>query len=479
MKHLTRPEKASVKVVMADIPMSELQGEAATESPNLGIIFLIGYVRQRMPNVNFYYLEPWMTKEEHFETVKKIKPDAYCISFTTPKKKLAYATIKSIRKMLPDVTIVAGGAHPTIDPHEVLRESPTDICVVGEGEEVFFELVRDGFKTSDKVKEASKLLDDIDFFPAWDMVTFDKYDIPLKRNTPIAYVLPSRGCPFKCVFCSNPVWKQRKPWIRQRTPKNVAEEVKFVHGAYGVREIYLRSDTFNSDITWALKVCQEIEKLHLDDTAFQCQLRCDKVPEALAEALKKIGCWLVHLGIESANDRVLNGIRKYITRSDVIKTCETLKRHDIRAYGFFMLYNAWEENGKLEFESSAEVEETLNFAKTLLGQNLLTYISWSIANPIVGSELHTIAEKYDLISDQPFHPMRLPGISEGEMVHNLRRGLQLQLQNGFDKSLISKNDVRAIEKFHTLLELLALEDALTEKSVERKATKNRNDSVGK
>jgi hypothetical protein len=75
--------------------------------------------------------------------------------------------------------------------------------------------------------------------------------------------------------------------------------------------------------------------------------------------------------------------------------------------------------------------------------------------------------------------MRLPGISEGEMAHNLRRGLQLQLQNGFDKGLISKNDVRAIEKFHTLLELLALEDVLAEKSVECKATKNRNDRVGK
>jgi len=452
-----------MKVVMSDIPMANLQGEAATECPNLGLLSLVSYVRERVHDIEWFYLEPWLTKTEHFQRLKEISPDAYCVSFTTPKKMLAFEILKQVRGSFPDMPIVAGGAHPTVNPCEVLGEGCVDVCVVGEGEQAFLNLVKKQFNVKG-IRESPELLKDIDFFLAWDMVRFDKYDIPFKRNSPIAYVLPSRGCPFKCVFCSNPVWKFQKPWVRMRTPKNVADEVKLLHDTYGVEEVYLRSDELNADVPWALKVCKEIEKLGLIDMTFQCQLRCDKVPMRLAEALQRIRCWLVHVGIEARSDRVLKGIQKHITSSQVVRACKNLAKYGVEVYGFFMLYNVWEENGRLQFESTREVEDTLRFADRLLKDNLLSYISWSIANPIVGSELHTIAEKYGLFSGNSLLPMKLPNVSRKEMVHSLRMGLQLQLKNGFDRGLMdTQNATRAMGKFRTLLELLSLEDKETEK----------------
>jgi hypothetical protein len=71
-----------LKVVFADPPFGpESKGEAVTESPNLGILYIIGYAKPRLLNVGFTYLEPFLSIEEHLAEVKEIKPDVYAISF--------------------------------------------------------------------------------------------------------------------------------------------------------------------------------------------------------------------------------------------------------------------------------------------------------------------------------------------------------------------------------------------------------------
>jgi radical SAM superfamily enzyme YgiQ (UPF0313 family) len=457
-----------VKVVLADVPMAHLKGEAVTESPNLGILYLISYARDRLPNVEFRYLEPFLSLEKHLAEIAKLKPDVYGISFTTPKKSLAFEVINRVKQVVPGVLVVAGGPHPTIDPRDVFANSETDICVIGEGEATFSALMKsllenkelsdiEGIMYRDKLgnlhsNPLRKLIDNIDFLPAWDVIDFTKYDGPVRKKYPFAYVLPSRGCPYACTFCSSPVWKLEKPWVRLRSPQNIAEEVKHLYDK-GVREIYIRCDTFNVNIDWAASVCEEIEKLNLKDMYFQCNLRADKFNEKLAEKLKNINCWLVHIGLESVNDRVLKGVNKMITFEDTMQTLNILKKYKIKVYGFFMLYNAWEENGVLNYETTEEVLNTLNIVKKLLKDKLLTYISWSITNPIIGSKLHEIALKHNIISEDKNLPLKLP-IPEEEMRDCLKKGLKLQLWNGIIHRQINLRSMRRVlRKINTILEL--------------------------
>ena len=87
-----------LKVVFADPPFGrESKGEAVTESPNLGILYIIGYAKPRLPDVEFTYLEPFLSMEEHLEKVKEIKPDVYAISFTTPRRDLSFETITKVK----------------------------------------------------------------------------------------------------------------------------------------------------------------------------------------------------------------------------------------------------------------------------------------------------------------------------------------------------------------------------------------------
>jgi len=380
------PPQNKLKVVFADPPFGrESKGEAVTESPNLGILYIIGYAKPRLSEVDFHYLEPFLSMQEHLQKVMKIEPDVYAISFTTPRRDLSFETIAKVKALGLKMLMVAGGAHPTIDPQDVLNNTPIEVCIRGEGEETVTELLKrivekrpvDDVVGTVNVQQDNgirPLLKDIDFFPAWDIIDFENYDVAVSKKKRMAYMLPIRGCPNYCTYCSNPVWKLEKPWIRQRSPKNIAEEVNYLYSR-GIREIYLRSDTFNVDIKWCLETLSEIEKLKLRGMTFQCNLRADKLNDELAKKLQDVNVWLVHIGLESANDRVLKGIGKNVTQIDNVRTLELLKKYHIKVYGFLMLYNAWETNGKLEYESPEEVTNTLKFAKECLRDNLIEYIS--------------------------------------------------------------------------------------------------------
>jgi radical SAM superfamily enzyme YgiQ (UPF0313 family) len=460
------PKEKKLKVVFADPPFGrESKGEAVTESPNLGILYIIGYAKPRLPNVDFTYLEPFLSMEEHIEKVKKIKPDVYAISFTTPRRELSFETISKVEALRLDMHMVAGGAHPTIDPQDVLKNTPIEVCITGEGEETTTELLRKiqakepitdivGTVNKQKNNGVRPLLKNIDFFPAWELIDFENYDIAVSKKKRMAYLLPIRGCPNYCTYCSNPVWKLEKPWVRQRSPKNIAEEIKYLYGR-GIREIYLRSDTFNVDIKWCLEVCNEIQKLNLKGMSFQCNLRADKLNDELAQKLSDIHVWLVHIGLESANDRVLKGIGKNATQADNLRTLELLRKYHIKVYGFLMLYNAWETNDKLEYETPEEVNNTLEFARKSLNENLIEYISWSITNPIIGSKLYEIAKKFDVASYNVKigNCMRLPDISEQQMVEHVKQGMILQLLNGIQKGMITRNNKRAAQKAAKILKM--------------------------
>ncbi|MDR1992733.1 MAG: B12-binding domain-containing radical SAM protein [Nitrososphaerota archaeon] len=459
--------KKKFTVVFADPPFGrESRGEAVSESPNLGILYLIGYARKRLPEVNFFYLEPFLSMAEHLQKVSELNPDVYALSFTTPRRDLSFETITKVKGLGLPMLIIAGGAHATIAPLDILKNTAVDVCIQGEGEETMVELLQKiqanlpitdlaGTINRQKSNRVRPLLLDLNFFPAWDLIDFENYDVAVSKKKRMAYLLPIRGCPNYCTYCSNPVWKLAKPWIRQRSPENIADEIRYLYGR-GIREIYLRSDTFNVDIKWCLQVCDAIKKLELKGMTFQCNLRADKLNDELAKQLHDINVWLVHIGLESANDRVLRGIGKNATQADNVRTLEILRKHKIKVYGFLMLYNAWETNGNLEHETSKEVEVTLEFAKNCLRDNLIEYISWSITNPIIGSKLYDIAQKYDIAvhNIKIGNCMRLSGVSEQQMVEHVKQGMILQLLNGIQKGMITKKSYkRAAQKAVKILNM--------------------------
>lgn len=461
-----------LRIIFADLPTTK--EKYSMNYPNLGILYLIAYLRSKINNLKIHYDEAQYNIKEKISKIEEIQPDIYFLSFASLTSKLAYETIEVIKEQFIDLPIICGGPHPTVAPHEVFKKSKADICVRGEGEETVYELV-EYFKKyphgdSNELKkikgiaykengdvictEKRSLIENLDDIPipAWDLVDLNKYvGNQLRMNTPSTCITTSRGCPYNCVYCSNPVWKENKPWLRMRSPQNIVEEIKLLYNK-GIRELYIRADEFNANLNWSIEVCNEIKELGYNDLYFQCNLHAGLFNEELAKSLGEINCWMVHIGIESGNQRVLDGIQKHITLEQVENTCKLLKKYGIKIFGFFMMYQTWEEDGKLFFETPEEVDNSIRFIKKLYSQNLLDYISWGYATPFPGSKLYDVAEKYNLFKTNNEIKsiweinINLPGVSEKSMKKSRRKGMLYQSYYALKSGGINWRDFENITK---------------------------------
>lgn len=411
--------------------------------PCLGLLYIASYLRKKEPGVKLHYMEGNQSINAHIKSVEDIRPDLYGIYIPTDSAKTAFEIINALKERLPKMPIICGGPHTTALPEDVLNNSQADVCVIGEGEITMSELVsfyKNGGSDLSKIKGIAfksngriartpdrALIDDIDTIPmpAWDLIDIYSYKgRQFKMAKTGMGVLASRGCPYNCTFCSNPVWKIKRPWIRTRSPKSIADEIAYIYRR-GAREIYLRADELNCDMNWATRVCEEIAKLGYKDLFLNVNLRADNMSKSFAQALKDANFWLVYMGIESGNQNVLDGIGKNITLDQAVKSTETLKDAGIKIGGNFMMYNIWEQAGKICFETPEEVDNTISFVKMMYKRKLLDYIAWSITTPYPGSRLWDIALKYGIIKNERKGALQinvdLPGVSKKAMLRSRRK----------------------------------------------------------
>lgn len=438
-----------MKIVIADPPDVTSQWLIANH-PNLGALYIIGYLREKVSGVELHYLDAHLDLCDHMDMLEKIRPDIYGLSVSVMREKDAFRSIRAVKEKFPQLPIVCGGPYPTIMYEDILKSLPVDVCVIGEGEATMAEVI-EVFKGSKRLEEVAgiafmknnqinvtprrSLIPDLDSipFPAWDLIDFKKYNGSFQYMAqPNTVIITSRGCPFNCVFCANAVWKLSKPWLRLRSPENICQEISLLH-RMGIREISIRSDEFNPVLSWAVDFCREIRKLGLKDLFFQGNIRADKMTDELAAEMKKCNFWMVQLGIESGNQRTLDGIGKKITIEQIVQTSRILKRHGIKVYGYIMIYHAWEEDGKFCYESPEDVDRTLAFVRKMKKEKLLDYMSFSTTTPMRGSTLFDIARRHNMlkqdkdVNDLSDFLMVLPDVSEKAMKRSRRKGLLLQL----------------------------------------------------
>ena len=117
-----------------------------------------------------------------------------------------------------------------------------------------------------------------------------------------------------------------------------------------------------------------------------------------------------------------------------------------------MMYQTWEEDGKLFFETPEEVNNSIQFIKKLYSQNLLDYISWGYATPFPGSKLYDVAEKYNLFKANNEIKsiweinINLPGVSEKSMKKSRRKGMLYQSYYALKSGGINWRDFENIAK---------------------------------
>jgi len=447
-----------MKILLINAPKVGRQGVIRMMYPPLGLLYLAAYIREK-ENIKPKVIDGSReTYEDLISYAISFSPDVLGVSFTTQAATGAYNLINDIKKKTDrkDISlIVCGGPHSTAMPEDVLLNSNCDVVVMGEGEITFHEIVKNykersldfsrilgiAYKKGDEVKVNAKrpLIKDLDIlpFPARDLIDLSVYSgLYYKKEKEETYLISSRGCPYNCVYCSNPVWKHNKPWYRLRSPKNVVDEIEYIVNELGIKEIYDQTDEFNGNMKWAKAVCDEIVRRGVK-VSLKAQMRSDNMDGELANKMRAAGFWLGLFGVESGNNKTLKGINKRVTVEENSRALGILKDTGIKTFALLMAFNVWEENGQLCFENKKDTSNTLNYIKKLIRTKKVDLMSWSLTTPYPGSKLYDIANRHNLIPKELIGKwelwdssermiMQLPGIEEKDWIEIQNKGKKIQ-----------------------------------------------------
>ena len=229
--------------------------------------------------------------------------------------------------------LVIGGSGYSLAPKELLQHLDVDFGIVGEGEDVFPQLVRslEGDKPISSsscllVKEeaCSLLIEGARVFP---IQSPDRSLFETNRyfeEGGMGNIQTKRGCPFSCIYCTYPLLEGKK--VRLRKTEDVIEEIQHLTGR-GVDFVYFVDDIFNYPASYAGDLCREMirRKIEVKWTAF---VNPGFLDETLLELMKEAGCMGVEFGTDSGSPRMLGNYKKSFTQEDIIrssKVCSKLK----------------------------------------------------------------------------------------------------------------------------------------------------------
>ena len=388
---------------------------------NLGLAYIISAVKSQH-KIKLVDCVRCRKKLESFldENIGEFIPNIIAFSTTSFTYKKALDILTHLRPKFPRAHVVFGGIHPTLFPDETIAQQGIDAICIGEGELSFPEYLNylehphgdvpkgiwQKLSTGEIVKTSlRKLHDQIDdfLFPDWSDWDTSFYIKNATTYLPNAMILSaSRGCPYKCTFCSNHALSSANTgtWFRQRSAASVIAEIHALYRQYQgqFESLFFYDETFGADIRQARSLCNAIANDAIaQKIPWMCQTRPDVITAEFAELLQKSNCRLVMLGFDSGNDHVRKNILgRNISNEKILNATKLLKEKNIGICGTF-LYGLPEETSQIRLES-------IQLAKKI--SPLAAY--WLRFHPLPQT---TISEKYNLYLNESNsnHWLRGPG----------------------------------------------------------------------
>lgn len=328
--------------------------------------------------------------KEIMSVISQQSPDVIGISATTAKYGSALKVANLAKNFYQNVPIVFGGPHPTLLPEETIKDKNVDIVVRGEGEYTFLDII-ENFDKLNKVlgityKENERiihnptrpLIEKLDYlpFPARHLL-LDK-----EKYHPKAFgdILASRGCPYKCIFCScSKIWTNK---VRFRSPESVVSEIRHLQEKFNTYQFTFQDDTFILNKKWVEHLCDLLKKV---DSQWTAETRADSITDDLIKKMKVAGCEEVRIGVESGDEETLKRLRKGVTLAQIKSSNKILRNNKMRFSAFFMIGFPW--------ETIKEINKTVSLMKELSPHEAIL----SIVTPYPGTELYEIMQSEGLI----------------------------------------------------------------------------------
>lgn len=280
----------------------------------------------------------------------------------------SFTIAKHLKRAMPKLRIFAGGPHADLFKEMILEKAGfIDALSYGDGEEAIVRLAehstgeRAGLaeipnviyrESSNEIRINSKQeIQSLDSLaePAYDEETYPS----MERDQKIKIVTldESRGCPFGCFFCAQPV--KSGHFTREKSSTRIAREIERLARKYGISAFrYAGSSTPGKLMTGVAELLIE-RRIKVKYTSFAEANLLNDLKEM--EFLRDSGLVSLFFGMESGSQEMLDRIHKCLNLEVLKKALKNSRRAGIFTVGS-LIY-------PLPGETAGTREETIRFLR--------------------------------------------------------------------------------------------------------------------
>ncbi len=372
--------------------------------PPLGIGYLSSYVKRQC----------WFVETSFHHTVEELiaaKPDIIAVSSTTENFHHATELARQAKEAL-GVPVIGGGMHITSLPHTL--PGVYDLGVVGEGEQtladicnLYNEVSRPGPEHFRNLKGVAyhedgrvvvgppqDLIKEMDTLPYPDRELIDEgWKVP---NWESVHLVSSRGCPYKCSFCSSALhWKR----FRFFSPEYVAREIEWLRERYNPEILYFFDDLFVGHIgRWREVVRIFRERGIHKGIRFRAYARVDLITQQMADEFAELNFHYIDFGFESNSEPIL----KFLTKTRVTpevnqRAVDMLGKNGLSIGANFIIGSPP--------ETLDDMQQSYDFAER--NRDVIERCSVGPLQPLPGTAVWNIAKMKGLVNETDFDWSRL------------------------------------------------------------------------
>jgi radical SAM superfamily enzyme YgiQ (UPF0313 family) len=366
----------------------------------LGLICLSAYLKQQ--GIPVKVLDAYAENLDVLSIIDRIfreqkVPKIIGINSSSPNINIVHEIARYIKLVQEDIIIVCGGSHATLAREHTLSTGDIDYIVAGEGEIPLSEIVKRAFNgekakeipgvyykpsntsnkiigsSNDKFVELSRLP-----VPDFDSLPIDRYFAVKKR----VYIHTSRGCGFKCIFCSVPRMGDGK--IRILPIETIESHLEKILEKHNPEEFQIVDDNFSHRKGRLIKQFCQLIKRRKWNFKWKCQVRADQLDETIIKIMTETGCFEIDMGIESGDREIQKYIRKKLDLEKTLEVVSNISRYGINSKAFFMI--------GFPSESYEQIKNTINYTIKLKKKGLSDLAIFPVM-PFPGTEISRLTGK--------------------------------------------------------------------------------------
>lgn len=367
--------------------------EVETRYPNLGLGYLAASLRREIPHVGFVFK---IIDDNVEDAICSFQPDL--VGITTVSQN--FSTALRYMEMLAahSIPTIWGGIHISALPHLLPRKAV--LGCIGEAESTIVDVVNafigDGLNPQ-KLATIHGIVywdgDELRRTSGRDPISnLDDLPMPARDLMEIGtttYMFTSRGCPYKCTFCSS-----SRYWGKTRffSADYVVKEIEFLYREYNVSVIRFFDDLFIAKRSRLEEIVNKLEEKNLlGKIKFTCNCRANLIDDDMVCLLNKLGVVSVGFGLESADEKTLQYLKcDSVSVERNRKAVETVKKGGIAVNASFVIGSP--------HEGRDSIMRTYDFIKSSRLDSFEIYV----LTPFPGTPVWDYAKARGLVTEEDF-----------------------------------------------------------------------------